>query len=81
MSKEIIDLLENAIKEHNDDCIFCALKDTRINSALTLIDTAESINKDLLKACEATLRFGLNPSLEKMVTVAIAKATNEFTNK
>lgn len=37
MSKEIRDLLESALKEHNDDCLLCALKDTRINSALTLL--------------------------------------------
>ena len=37
MNKEIIDLLEDAKKQHNDDCILCAVKDTRINSALALL--------------------------------------------
>ena len=28
------ELLEDALKEHSDECILCAVKDTRINSAL-----------------------------------------------
>jgi len=34
---EIIDLLERAKKEHNDDCILCAVKDTAIELALGLL--------------------------------------------
>lgn len=37
MSKKIIELLEDAKKEHNDDCILCAIKDTRINDVITLL--------------------------------------------
>ena len=42
--------------------------------SLARLDRAEPINKDLLEALERTLRFGLNPSLEKIVEAAIAKA-------
>ena len=38
------------------------------------LDRAEAINKDLLDALNRTLRFGLNPSLEKIVEAAIAEA-------
>jgi hypothetical protein len=34
MNKEAIVRLENALLKHNDDCLLCALKDTRITEAL-----------------------------------------------
>jgi len=37
MNEKAIELLEDAKKEHNDDCILCAVKDTRINSVLALL--------------------------------------------
>lgn len=37
MNKKAIDLLEDAKKGHNDECVFCAVKDTRINSVLDIL--------------------------------------------
>lgn len=31
-------LLQSALSEHNDDCILCAMKDTRVNEALAELD-------------------------------------------
>jgi len=36
-----------------------------------------SAEADLLDACERALKFGLNPSLERIVKAAIAKANKE----
>jgi len=40
-TKKAKELLKDALKEHNNDCLLCAIKDTRINEALKAID-----NKD-----------------------------------
>jgi transposase len=39
MSKEAIIRLKDARKNHNEDCLFCALKDTRINEALKFLES------------------------------------------
>lgn len=33
--------LKNALEEHNDNCLLCALKDTRINEVLALLTNPE----------------------------------------
>jgi len=38
-------ILKSATKEHNDDCILCAMKDTRIGDAFAELEAAESCPK------------------------------------
>ena len=44
---KIVALLENGLKEHNDECILCAVKDTRIKSALALLKPCEYAKSDM----------------------------------
>lgn len=46
--KEAKELLENSLKGHNDECIFCAVKDTRTKEALALL------SKQPCKTCKGS---------------------------
>ena len=37
-NKEVIEKLKETRKNHNEDCLFCAVKDTAIDQALTLLE-------------------------------------------
>jgi len=45
---EIIDLLENALEQHSDECLLCALKDNRIIKVLDIL------KRPKCKTCEDT---------------------------
>ena len=45
MNKEIdkaIIRLKDALKEYNEDCLLCAIKDTRINESLSFLESAKA---------------------------------------
>lgn len=42
-SQEMIDRLEKAQEKHNDDCLFCAFKDTEIAYVLTLLRQSKEL--------------------------------------
>ncbi len=45
-NEKAIELLASARKEHNDECLLCALKDTRIDSVLALLAEPEKPKRE-----------------------------------